>query len=58
MDRDVSVEHCVFEAYVDKAFVSIKFPCTYFIEWKTPNGKHLVEGRQRPSAINNQVTFQ
>ena len=58
MDRDVSVEHCFFEAYVDKAFLSIKFPCAYFIEWKTPNGKQSVEGKQRPSAIDNQVIFQ
>ena len=36
----------------------IKFPCTYFLEWKTNNNQQLSEGRVRPSAVNSRITFQ
>ena len=58
MDQDVSVYQCCFETYIDKATVLIKFPCIFFLEWKTANSKKLVEGQTHSSAGNNEVDFQ
>lgn len=58
MDKDVSIYQCSFVAFVDKASVHLKFPCSYFLEWKTANNKTVVEGRSRPSAANSFISFE
>lgn len=56
-EQDVSIFLCTFEVKVHKANVLIKFPCQYFLEWKTSNGKKIVEGIERPTANNTIVEF-
>jgi hypothetical protein len=38
-ERDVAIFLCTFSLHVESANVLIKFPCQYFLEWKTANGK-------------------
>jgi hypothetical protein len=35
----------------------IRFPCTFFFEWKTANGKHHVASKQRVKSENKIIAF-
>lgn len=55
--RDATVLLCTFQLTVQSANVLIKFPCNYFVEWKTGNGRKVVEGVGRPTAVQSVVHF-
>jgi len=52
-EKDASVYSCIFQLHIVRATVSIRFPCSYFIEWKSNNGKKLLETEGRPIANNS-----
>jgi hypothetical protein len=56
-ERNITIYVCTFTVHVEAANVLIKFPCQYFLEWKTQNGKKVAEGKARPVARNSQVEF-
>jgi hypothetical protein len=54
-ELNIAIYNCTFSAHVETANVLIKFPCQYFLEWKTANGKRVAEGKGRPIARNSLV---
>lgn len=54
-DKDISVYECNFNIHIQSANISIKFPCHYFIEWKSINGKVLAFSSKYPSLNNSFV---
>ena len=53
-----TTHHCIFQATINHATVHIKFPCSYFLHWKTDNNSHHAEGRSRPTALNSRIVFE
>jgi hypothetical protein len=51
------VRECTFQLEVSEAMAKIRFPCSYFYEWKTANGKHQSSSNSRVKAVNGSITF-
>lgn len=59
---DIALEHevynCAFEIHVDSATMSIKFPCSYYLECRSTNGKIVMTtSKGNVPAINSLVKF-
>ena len=54
-DKDISVYLCNFDINIEKANIFIKFPCHYFIEWKSINGKVFASSKKYPSLNNSTI---
>jgi len=52
LDPNIIVQMCKFEADIKKARILIKFPCTYFVEWRTINNRYCVSTQNRVKSIN------
>lgn len=56
-DPNILVQMCKFEAYIEKAHIVIKFPCSYFVEWKTINNRYTVSTQHRIRTSNDEAIF-
>lgn len=54
-EKDISVYLCSFDIIIQSANIAIKFPCHYFLEWKSLNGKVLACSKRYPSANQTNI---
>ena len=55
ISSDHQVHNCAFEIYINSASMIIKFPCSYFIEWRSMNGKILIATSQEVKNASDSV---
>lgn len=52
------VHSCQIEVFVESASMNVKFPCSYFVDWKSMNGKILMgKSKGFVDAIDGTATF-
>ncbi len=51
------VRECTFELEIADAMANIRFPCSFFFEWKTTNGKHHATSNNRVKANKGTINF-
>ena len=56
-DPSIEVEMCRFEAEISKAHVVIKFPCSYFVEWRTINNRYSIVTKTQAKTGKNEAVF-
>lgn len=56
--RKLEVRECSFMLEVTEGIASVRFPCSFFFELKTTNGKHHVASNNRVKANNGVIAFQ
>lgn len=56
--KKIEIRECSFLLEVTEAFANVRFPCTFFFELKTANGKHHVASSNRVKANNGTIPFQ
>jgi hypothetical protein len=51
------VHDCTFQGYFIKAKLNLRFPCSFFIEWRGLNGKQLILSANKYKAKNGLIDF-
>ena len=55
--RKLEVRECIFEIEVTEGTANIRFPCSFYFEWKTANGKHSVVSQHKVKVKNGLLPF-
>lgn len=53
----MEVHDCIFQGNFIKAKLNLRFPCSFFIEWRSLNGKQLILSANKYKAKNGIVEF-
>lgn len=56
--RKLEIRECNFQLDVTEGIASVRFPCSFFFELKTANGKHHVASNHRVKANKGTIAFQ
>ena len=56
-ENDTKVYNCTFQLHLHELRILLKFPCKFFIEWKTVNGTKSVKTQGLNECINGRVLF-
>jgi hypothetical protein len=56
--KNLQVHNCLVEVHLYSARTNVKFPCFYFVEWKSMNGKIIMgASKNQIEAVEGVVTF-
>lgn len=56
-EQDIEVHECVFGSFFSKAKINLRFPCSFFLEWKSVSGNILAISSNKYKAKNGIVEF-